>query len=73
MLLEVKTRHSDLKTWQKQLFKNLHKWIIKGIDNDWQYLGLHLVQFENTCFADGRCFFDYNEISEKDLKNKLTF
>lgn len=73
MLLEIKTRHSDLKIWQKRLFKNLHKWINNGIDADWKYLGFHLIQFENTYFEDGKCFFDYKEISEKDLKSKLTF
>ena len=73
MLLEIKTRKSDLKEWQKRLFRNLHRWIDKGIDNDWEYLGFHIVQFENTCFADGKCFFDYKNINEKDLITKLTF
>lgn len=73
MLLEVKTRNTDLKIWQKHLFRNLHRWIKNGIDFGWQYLGYHLIQFENTFFSNGKCFFDYKEISEKELKNKLTF
>jgi len=73
ILLEVKTRCSNLKIWQKQLFGNLDKWIANGISEDWQYLGFHLIQFENTCFNDGKCFFDYKSINEKDLIVKLTF
>ena len=44
MLLEVKTRNSDLKTWQKKLFENLNKWTAKGIDDGWNYLGFHIIK-----------------------------
>jgi len=73
MLIEVKTRKSDCKIWQKKLFKNINNWLKKGIDENWQYLGFHLIQFENTCFKDGKSFFDYKEITENELIKKLNF
>jgi hypothetical protein len=47
MLLEIKTRGSQLKSWQHKLFSNLDKWLSKGIEADWQYLGFHTIIFEN--------------------------
>lgn len=73
MLLEIKTRKSDLKTWQKKLFKNIHNWVLKGIDKDWEYLGFHVIQFENTNFNDGKVYFDYAQVSEKSIKKALSF
>lgn len=67
MLLEIKTRGSQPKKNQLEMWRNLHKWIGKGIDNDWNYLGFHLVVFENTNFEDGKCCLDHNVISEKEL------
>ncbi len=73
MFIEVKTRNSDVKTWQKMLFKNINNWVKKGIDEDWTYCGYHLIQFENTNFEDGKVYFDYNEVSEKKLQELLSF
>ncbi len=72
MLLEVKTRNADLKEWQRRLFENLDRWLKKGIDEDWTYLGFHTLKFENTCFADGKCFFDNKQITEEKLKELLS-
>lgn len=72
MLIEVKTRNADIKTWQKHIFTNLHKWIHNGISKDWTYLGFHLIQFENQDMASN-CFFDREPVSLKELKNKLSF
>lgn len=73
MLLEIKTRNTDLKYWQSNLFNNLDKWIKRGIDNDWRYLGFHIIKFENTCFNDGQVYFDGELKSEKELVNLLSF
>ena len=61
-----------METWQKLMFNNIHKWMTKGIDEDWEYLGFHLIQFENSGFEDGRCWYDGREILECDLVSKLT-
>jgi hypothetical protein len=73
MMLEVKTRNAPPREWQKLMWQNMHKWIKKGIDDDWTYLGFNLITFENTFFNDGRCFLNGKEISELDLKEFLSF
>jgi hypothetical protein len=73
MLVEVKTRNAELKTWQYNMFNNIEKWLEKGIDSDWNFLGFHVIQFENTCFEDGKCFFDNKETTEIELKSILSF
>ncbi len=50
------------------LAENLDKWIKIGIDKDWNYLGFHIIKFENTFFNDGKCFFDNKCVSEEELK-----
>lgn len=73
MLIEMKTRSSNCKAGQYQFFKHLNSWIKNGISKDWKYLGFHLIVFEHTSFADGKCFFDNKEITETELINKLSF
>jgi hypothetical protein len=73
MLLEIKTRMSNPRVGQKMMWKNINRWMFKGIDDDWLYLGFHLIQFENTSFEDGKCYLDYIEISETDLISYLSF
>jgi hypothetical protein len=73
MFLEVKTRNSPPKWFQKTMWKSIHNWIRKGIDDDWTYLGFNLITFENTVFNDGRCFLNGKEISELELKEFLSF
>jgi hypothetical protein len=72
MFIEIKTRGCNIKTWQKNMWYNLNKWIIKGIDKDWQYLGFYLIQFEKTNFNDGKCFLNGKEINEQELMNFLS-
>ena len=72
MMLEIKTRNSKPRTGQKIMWQNINKWIDNGIDNDWNYLGFHLIQFENTNFDDGKCFLNYKEIKEQELINFLS-
>ena len=73
MLIETKCMNTEIKTWQKNLFKNINKWIAKGIDDDWKYDGFHLLVFENTNFSNGKVFFDHKEISENELLERLSF
>ena len=72
MLLEIKTHNRTIKTYQKIMFNLLNKWIKKGVDDDWTYLGFHLIVFENTSFEDGKCFLNNKEISEIELINFLS-
>lgn len=68
MLLEIKTRSAKLKKWQYNIFKHLAKWIKEGIDDGWTFLGFHKITFENTFFNNGKCWFDYQEVTEQELK-----
>jgi len=68
ILLEVKTRNKQLTVWQNNIFQNLSKWINKGIDKDWTFLGFKIIRFENTFFNDGKCYLNNKEISEQELK-----
>lgn len=71
MLLEVKTRNSKMKTWQSIIFSQLEKWIKKGIDQDWDFRGFHVVTFENTLFHDGKCYLDGKESTESEIRQFL--
>lgn len=73
MMLEIKTRRSRMPEFQRRLFADIDRWIKQGIDGGWQFLGFHLLVFENNSFEDGRAWFDNIEISEADLKRKLSF
>lgn len=73
MLLEVKTRNSNPAKWQAFMWRNIHKWIKKGIDMDWNYCGFHLIVFENTSFEDGVVYLDHKPIKENDLIKFLSF
>lgn len=72
MLLEIKTRNKELKTWQKILFDNLDKWLKKGIDIDWLYLGFHTIRFENTFFNDGKVYIDGIDATEAEIQKYLS-
>ena len=73
VILEVKTRKGDVKKWQRIFYKKLNEWIKKGITADWTFHGVYLIQFENTCFEDGKCFLNRIEITEEQLIKKLSF
>jgi hypothetical protein len=73
MMLEIKTRNSYPRKGQKMMWRNINKWIKKGIDDDWTYLDFNLITFENTNFEDGKCFLNNNEIKEEELIEFLSF
>ena len=73
MLLELTQRNTDIPEWQRKIFSNIDRWIKKSIDDNWKYLGLHFIKFENIDFTDGKCYFDNKEITEKKLIEFLSF
>ena len=72
MLLEIKTRLKKRAPWQRILFENLDKWVKKGIDKDWIYLGYHVITFEKIFFNDGKCYFDGKFKTEKEIISILS-
>jgi hypothetical protein len=72
MLVEVKTRNAHLKKWQGTIFTQLAKWIKTGIDKEWEFLGFHLITFENTFFNDGAVYLDGTKTTEAEIRNFLS-
>ena len=72
-LMEIKTRNSNLKYAQGEIFKNIHKWIKAGISDGWEYKGFYLIKFEKTNFEDGKCFINGKNVTEKELTEILSF
>ena len=69
MLLEEKRHGRDVTYSQKQLFKKIHA-ACNGSEN---YVGIHLVVFENTSPDDGKIWLDRKEITKEDLILFLRF
>jgi hypothetical protein len=72
MLVEVKTRNARLKKWQETIFSQLARWIKTGIDKEWEFLGFHLITFENTFFNDGNVYLDGVKTTETEVRNFLS-
>jgi hypothetical protein len=78
MLLEEKVNGKTVNATQGEVFNFLHQVIIEGIKSkpDWEYLGYHLISFENKTLYDGKCFFgnghSMEEITEQELILKLS-
>lgn len=60
LMLETKTRESELRPGQGNMFSNIDSWIRRGVTSNWTYHGFYLLQFTDTGFNDGLCFI--NEI-----------
>lgn len=71
MFIEVKTHNKQVKDWQRNLFHNISEWVKNGIDNTWDYLGFHLLTFENTCFDDGLSYYDNKPITERQFSSMI--
>jgi len=74
MILEIKTRNSEIRPWQKSLLSVVNRSIRAGIGsiqqgpfNKWTYLGMHLIVFENTYFDDGKVYLNDILITEDEL------
>lgn len=72
MLLEVKQYGKSLKTWQRLLYKLLHETLQRGLPDDVEYLGTHLITFTGGDFSDD-VFFDKGLVTEDQLKELLSF
>lgn len=72
MLLEVKQHSGIMRPFQEKIFKLLDKWLRQGVDEDWEYLGYHVIRFENRSFEDGRCWLDGEEVTEEELIDFLS-
>ena len=59
--------------WQRRMFKYIDKWLVAGMDSDWEYLGFHWVTFGNTAPNNGTILFDDEEVSEEKLIELLSF
>lgn len=76
MILEIKRKMAELKPNQKRSYNFIHKCIIshngklmcfdKKLEN-WIYYGVHLLQFENTTFEDGKAYFDRKEVTKAEF------
>jgi len=77
MWLEVKTRNKKISFnhWQYRLFADLAKCLRLGMKTflpEWTFMGYHNIRFEHTFSDDGKVFFDNIEISEEELRNRLS-
>jgi hypothetical protein len=74
MFLEEKTCNGKLATWFNKLIHDvLHPAISKySKENEIDYRGYHLIQFENEGPEDGKILLDYREVSEQELIDFLS-
>ena len=72
MMLEIKTRNCEPRIGQKMMWQNLNKWMRRGIDDGWTYLGFNLIVFEKKDFDDGKCYLNNEEITEEKLITLLS-
>ncbi len=68
LFLEEKRYNGNLNFSQRKQMETLHN----SIESD-NYLGFHLIIFQNTTPEDGEIYLDYNEIDENDLIEFLSF
>lgn len=73
MFIEQKQFGSEVKEWQKKLFTILNDAMKNLPESRLEYKGFHLITFEQTDCKDGKIFYDYQEVSENDLRLRLTF
>ena len=71
-LVEVKTKNARFEWWQEKFYESLDKWISAGIDEDWEYVGFYLVQFEKNFFDDGECKLNGVVRTEEEVKYILS-
>jgi hypothetical protein len=74
MFLEEKTHEGELANWFKRLIKDvLHPAITNyAKQNEIDYKGYHLIQFENEGPNDGKILLDYREVTEQELIDFLS-
>jgi hypothetical protein len=87
LIAEVKRRSATMTPQQRTTYELISELIKEGIKANpdgiivpsmrypvkVNYLGVHLLQFENTTFEDGQIFWDKTPISTEQLKGILSF
>lgn len=83
LIIETKCRMAEPSIAQLNSYKAIHSafinsdkkslWMHQGKVNDWAYYGLHLIQYENTSFEDGKAYFDRKEVTKAELVNIFNF
>lgn len=75
-ILEFKTNMGTIKPFQYTFFAKLNKWIKEGIKSDeenWKYLELNLITFENYSFDDGKAWLNGEPITADEFYNRFNF
>ena len=70
MILEVKTKGADLRPFQVRMYAMLDKALSTLEGYEW--LGCHVLKFENTGFHDGRAWLDGRLVNEAEVKKILS-
>lgn len=69
MIIETKCRRANVTDGQRFFYQDLNSILKAGCAaTGWEYMGVHLVQFEKLGPNDGKVFFDGKEVSEDRLK-----
>ena len=78
LIIEKKTfnakYNTDVDFAQRQFLLMIRKIFMQlpKIINGWQFLDVHLIQFDGFDFETGEVYFDGNLITEQELKTKLS-
>jgi hypothetical protein len=74
LILEEKTHMGSVKLWQRDMYKRIQRWIRLGsVKDGWEWLGCHLIQFENTSPDDGAVYVDHKQVMREELIKFLSF
>ena len=75
LLAEEKTHGGYLKFAQSKIFLDIISPALKMWceNNQYKYLGFHIIRFENECPSDGKIWWDDKLITEDGLIEKLSW
>ena len=72
MLLEIKHGDNNLRDFQVELFSKLDLMLREGAKNiGCDYLGYHILRFENSFWDSGKVYLDEKEITEEEFKKLI--
>ncbi len=72
-IIELKSFNKELKSDHRLMLRLFDNQFKKGMDNGWQYKGLHLITFEKNTFEDGKVYLNKKKINESELIEFLNF
>ena len=73
LILEIKTKGSDLRPFQVRMYAMLDKALSSISEDGYEWLGCHVLKFENSGFHDGLAWLDGRLVSEAEVKIFLSF